>query len=191
MVVGHGLLDKLRSPFRAITAKVLVIAFAPGATAGPPGGFRRERRAGAPLVAGEAFRPSHAGAAALAAVPGWDAERLGERLFDDVSVCSTEDATLVVVNLGRREAGAMRGERLSRVSNSLCKLGQFAPRLCCPHAAGGQLAARGRRALEANAAHLRSVAAGAGILQRITDSGPCNDAGNDNGRCALRAFWRS
>jgi hypothetical protein len=85
IVLGHGLLDKLRSPFRAITAKVLVIAFAPG-TLPVPGDFAAIDAQAALLVAGDAFLPATLAPLPVAALPGWDAERRGERLFDDVSV---------------------------------------------------------------------------------------------------------
>jgi hypothetical protein len=85
IVVGHGLLDKLRRPFRAITAKVLVVAFAPGTLPAPGDVDAIDARA-APLIAGDAFMPDALAPLPVAALPGWDSERLGERLFDDVSV---------------------------------------------------------------------------------------------------------
>ena len=85
VVVGHALLDKLRHPYRAITAKALVLAFPPG-TLPEHGNVEAIDAAAAPRIAGADFAPDLLTPLPVAALPGWDAEGLGERLFDDVSV---------------------------------------------------------------------------------------------------------
>ena len=84
-VVGHGLLDKLRRPFRVITAKVLVIGLAPGTLPEIAALDALDSRAAA-LIARADFLPDVLVPLPVAALPGWDTERLGERLFDDLSV---------------------------------------------------------------------------------------------------------
>ncbi len=85
VVIGHGLLDRLRKPYRELTAKVLVVPFESGALR-----ERCERSVldakAALLVEAAGFAPDLLAPLPVAALPGWDAERLGERLFDDVSV---------------------------------------------------------------------------------------------------------
>lgn len=85
VVLGHGLMDKLRTPFRALTAKVLVVPFGPGALPDPDDVAALDVGAAA-CVAGAALTPASLHPLPVAALPGWDAERLGARLFDDTSV---------------------------------------------------------------------------------------------------------
>lgn len=84
-VVGHGLLVKLRRPYRAITAKALILPFAAGSLPAPDD---REALdvAAAQAVAAEGFLPDTLPPLPVAGLPGFDVERLGERLLDDVSV---------------------------------------------------------------------------------------------------------
>jgi len=87
-VIGHGLLVKLLSPFRAITAKALVI----GTTTvtetetGTSTPMLDAAAAGALIAAGESLAPSALLPLPVAALPGWDCEDMGARLFDDTSV---------------------------------------------------------------------------------------------------------
>jgi hypothetical protein len=85
MVIGHGLAAKLLHPFRALTAKVLVVPFEPYAR---PAGDASARfdLAAAEAVAAPGFVPDCLTPLPVAALPGWSDEGLGERLFDDVSV---------------------------------------------------------------------------------------------------------
>lgn len=85
IVVGHGLLDKLRHPYRGITAKVLVVAFPPGTLPSVMDVDTIDAQSQR-SVADVSFDPGALAALPVAALPGWDAESLGERLFDDVSV---------------------------------------------------------------------------------------------------------
>jgi hypothetical protein len=85
VAIGHGLLDKLRAPFRAITAKALVVPFARGTL--PRGDdLAALDLAAADAVAAPAFVPEGLHALPVAALPGRDAEGAGERLFDDAAV---------------------------------------------------------------------------------------------------------
>lgn len=83
--VGHGLLDKLRKPYRALTAKTVVMRVQAGALSllEEPGAFDER---GASSVAEAVARPDKLPPLPIAALPGWDVEALGIRLFDDVSV---------------------------------------------------------------------------------------------------------
>ena len=85
-IIGHGLAVKLLQPFRAITAKALVVPLDPSEV--PDGDAAREAldAAAAALVAGPSFAPPVLAPLPVAALPGWDCEGLGERLFDDLSV---------------------------------------------------------------------------------------------------------
>lgn len=84
IVVGHGLLDKLRAPYRALTAQALVIDVAASDTEAT----RMERidAAAARTVGDPRFGPRCITPLPIAALPGWDSEALGERLFDDRAV---------------------------------------------------------------------------------------------------------
>ena len=75
-VVGHGLLEKLRAPYRALTAQALVVDAATNdvdATA-------------AEAIRAPGFGPHLLTPVPIAALPGWDVESIGERLFDDRDV---------------------------------------------------------------------------------------------------------
>ena len=80
-VLGHGLLTKLRRPFRAITAHVLVLPL--GAEAATTAAMDA---CAAVMIADEAFAPERFAVLPVAALRGWDCERLGEALFDDAAV---------------------------------------------------------------------------------------------------------
>ncbi len=84
--VGHGLLAKLLRPYRAATAHALVV---PVDAAGLPADGADTATIDA-LVASRVRDPRFGRASLLplpvAALPGWDREGLGERLFDDRSV---------------------------------------------------------------------------------------------------------
>lgn len=86
LVIGHGLLAKLALPFRAITARTLIIAI--DATRLPEGaaGMAMVDAAAARAIAGPAFAVERLPPLPVAALPGWDAEQLGEQLFDDRAV---------------------------------------------------------------------------------------------------------
>jgi Protein of unknown function (DUF3025) len=76
IVVGHGLLDKLRAPFRALTAQALIV-----------GTDESDADAAAALeVRAPEFAPHRLQPLPVAALPGWDLESSGERLFDDRDV---------------------------------------------------------------------------------------------------------
>jgi DUF3025 family protein len=76
IVVGHGLLDQLRAPFRALTAQALIVDVNDvGADA-----------AAASQVRAPTFAPHRLQPLPVAALPGWDSEAIGERLFDDRDV---------------------------------------------------------------------------------------------------------
>jgi len=78
MVLGHGLAEKLMSPYRALTAHVLIIV-----ETGPceaPDEVAQDTKVAA-TIAAPGFDPD-----ALTPLPGWDTENMGERLFDDLSV---------------------------------------------------------------------------------------------------------
>ena len=95
VVIGHGVLQKLMTPFRAITASVLLLPEAPAAV-------RRDAAVdvaqldvvAAALAGASSLQPRDLTALPVAALPGWDAEGLGERLFDDVAVFRPGRATL-------------------------------------------------------------------------------------------------
>jgi len=89
VVIGHGLLAKLVAPYRSVTAKVLVV---PVAAATLPADTVRlcgalDAAAAARIAAnGRAFDPESLLPLPVAALPGWDVEGLGARLFDDAAV---------------------------------------------------------------------------------------------------------
>jgi hypothetical protein len=84
--IGHGMLVKLLAPFRAVTARTLVLAIDPRTL--PPGAAGRARvdAAAARAIGDRALRPEMLPPLPVAALPGWDSEALGARLFDDPSV---------------------------------------------------------------------------------------------------------
>jgi hypothetical protein len=89
VVIGHGLLAKLVAPFRSITARVLVLALDGAALPRDPALVAAvlDRAAAAALAAGgRAFAPEDLLALPVAALPGWDTEASGARLFDDTAV---------------------------------------------------------------------------------------------------------
>lgn len=89
LVIGHGLLAKCVAPFRAITARALVL---PRAAVDLPLEFPElsaalDAVAAAHLAAlGASFEPQTLLPLPIAALPGWDTAHLGLRLFDDVTV---------------------------------------------------------------------------------------------------------
>ena len=106
LVLGHGLAEKLLSPYRALTAHVLITGRPPERAAAADGAAQTARAdASQAAVVDEAavdetamdaeaarhialprFAPHLLLPLPVAALPGWDAESLGERLFDDLSV---------------------------------------------------------------------------------------------------------
>ena len=83
---GHGLLAKMIAPFRAITGRALLVPTDLVDLPDDATGWARIDSAAARLVEVPDFGTSVLLPLPVAAVPGWDVERLGERLFDDVSV---------------------------------------------------------------------------------------------------------
>jgi hypothetical protein len=89
-VLGHGLLDKLRSPYRALTAHVLWLPVdldGESARDAADSMVGRQLRQRAPI-------PEDLLPLPVAALPGWDTERLGAALFDDAAVFRPARATL-------------------------------------------------------------------------------------------------
>jgi hypothetical protein len=89
VVVGHGLLAKLVAPFRGITARVLVLALDGAALPADPALVATvlDSAAAAAISANRlAFAPEDLLALPVAALPGWDMEASGARLFDDTAV---------------------------------------------------------------------------------------------------------
>ena len=84
-VLGHALLDRLRRPFRALTARALVIVCEPADLPGR-GDVAALDCLAACAIDATAFRPAALLPLPVAALPGWDCERLGAALFDDASV---------------------------------------------------------------------------------------------------------
>ena len=86
---GHGLLAKLTAPFRGITAKVLVLPLDGPALPLEPVQLAAalDAAAAATISArGVAFAPEDLLPLPVAALPGWDVEASGARLFDDAAV---------------------------------------------------------------------------------------------------------
>lgn len=87
--IGHGLLQKLVTPFPAITARALVVDTS-GLPDDPPALTARLDAAAAAQLHeyGQLFVPIALLPLPVAALPGWDPDRdyLGERRFDDESV---------------------------------------------------------------------------------------------------------
>jgi hypothetical protein len=96
LVLGHGLAEKLLSPYRALTAHVLITGLAPTRAVTANGacvatevetlGAETEDAEAAAIIAAAGLRPSLLTPLPVAALPGWDAESMGELLFDDLSV---------------------------------------------------------------------------------------------------------
>lgn len=90
-VLGHGLLEKLRAPYRALTAHVLWLPVDLAA----PAAQRAIDEAVAARLHAHALAPGELLPMPVAALPGWDTERLGPALFADVSVFRPARASLV------------------------------------------------------------------------------------------------
>lgn len=89
VAIGHGLLAKLFAPFRAITAKVLVLPLPAAALPEDPAALAAvlDAAAAAALGArGAAFAPADLLPLPVAALPGWDLEGRGAALFEDTAV---------------------------------------------------------------------------------------------------------
>ncbi len=84
--IGHGMLVKLLAPFRAITARTLILPIDPATLPEDAAGQARVDEAAARAIGDAALRPELLPPLPVAALPGWDREDLGERLFDDLSV---------------------------------------------------------------------------------------------------------
>ena len=84
--IGHGMLVKLLAPFRAITARTLILPIDPTTLPEDAAGQVRVDEAAARAIGDAALRPELLPPLPVAALPGWDCEGLGERLFDDLSV---------------------------------------------------------------------------------------------------------
>jgi hypothetical protein len=82
-VLGHGLAEKLLAPYRALTAHVLLLDLPPEPEVETDGALDAMAAA---MIATPGFDPDWLTPLPVAALPGWDAERLGESLFDDLSV---------------------------------------------------------------------------------------------------------
>ena len=99
LILGHGLAEKLLSPYRALTASVLIIEVAPTLAEAASGAYEVGNFAGmdavdaevvdaeaAAMIAASGFGPDRLTPLPIAALPGWDTEGKGENLFDDLSV---------------------------------------------------------------------------------------------------------
>ncbi|HEY3178654.1 MAG TPA: DUF3025 domain-containing protein [Casimicrobiaceae bacterium] len=75
-VIGHGLLERLRAPYRALTAQALVVDVA----------ANNADATAAEAIRAPGFGPNRLTPVPIAALPGWDVENIGERLFDDRDV---------------------------------------------------------------------------------------------------------
>jgi hypothetical protein len=84
--IGHGMLVKLLAPFRAITARTLILTIDPAALPAGTAGQARVDEAAARAIGDAALRPEMLPPLPVAALPGWDSEGLGARLFDDRTV---------------------------------------------------------------------------------------------------------
>lgn len=86
MVVGHGLLDKLRAPFRGITAQVLIVPRETVRVALDAASIAGLDEMAAACIEAPTWHPATLTPLPVAGLPGWDTEALGARLFDDGSV---------------------------------------------------------------------------------------------------------
>lgn len=84
-VIGHGLLVKLLQPFRSITGRALLLTRAPDRADDSRATLDTDAAA-AIAAAGTALTPEVLLPLPVAALPGWDTERLGAELFDDAAV---------------------------------------------------------------------------------------------------------
>lgn len=84
--IGHGMLVKLLAPFRAITARTLILPIDPATVPAGAAGQAQVDAAAARAIGDAALRPEMLPPLPVAALPGWDREGLGARLFDDRSV---------------------------------------------------------------------------------------------------------
>jgi Protein of unknown function (DUF3025) len=85
MVLGHGLAEKLMSPYRALTAHALIIDATTLLACEAPDEVALDAKAAA-TIAAPGFGPCMLTPLPVAALPGWDTENMGEGLFDDLSV---------------------------------------------------------------------------------------------------------
>ncbi len=76
IVIGHGLLERLRAPYRALTAQALIV---------DAGADDVDAIAAAAILAPD-FGPHKLTPLPIAALPGWDTENVGELLFQDAEV---------------------------------------------------------------------------------------------------------
>ena len=89
VAIGHGLLDRLVAPFRALTGRALVVTIGTPTLPDDPHALcsTLDREAAVRIAAsGATLRPDELMPLPVAALTGWDAEHLGERLFDDAAV---------------------------------------------------------------------------------------------------------
>jgi hypothetical protein len=84
--IGHGMLVKLLAPFRAITARTLILPIDVATLPAGAAGHAHIDEAAARAIDDADLRPSTLPPLPVAALPGWDCEGLGARLFDDQSV---------------------------------------------------------------------------------------------------------
>jgi hypothetical protein len=84
--IGHGMLVKLLAPFRAITARTLILPIDAATVPAGAAGRAHIDEAAARAIGNADLRPSTLPPLPVAALPGWDSEGLGARLFDDQSV---------------------------------------------------------------------------------------------------------
>jgi len=89
LAIGHGLLAKCVAPYRAITAHALVLPLAAEDLPEEPQALAEALDAAAAAriaEVGDSWSPDSLLPLPIAALPGWDREGLGARLFDDTSV---------------------------------------------------------------------------------------------------------
>lgn len=89
VALGHGLLAKLTSPYRGITAKALLLPLDGRSLPEEPVPLAAALDAAAAAMIsarGGAFAPEDLLPLPVAALPGWDLEASGARLFDDAAV---------------------------------------------------------------------------------------------------------
>jgi len=86
LVLGHGLAAKLLSPYRALTAHVLLLDMPNPLVAAAGAADVALDAMAAAMITAPGFGPDRLTPLPVAALPGWDAESLGGSLFDDLSV---------------------------------------------------------------------------------------------------------
>jgi len=86
LVLGHGLAEKLLSPYRALTAHVLLLDMPLALPAATGAVDRALDVLAATTISAPGFGPDRLTPLPVAALPGWDADGSGESLFDDISV---------------------------------------------------------------------------------------------------------